>query len=98
MNGVDQQALTVGVIEFLDLDLNEVWVAHLAIGGNAGWSRFCAYARLESMLGQRDRDAVSHAVNELLADLGCSLRVPYSLDRDTGPHGATPSGELNATP
>ncbi|MCT9868244.1 hypothetical protein [Paenarthrobacter aurescens] len=88
MNIFDQQALTQGVIEFLDLDLNEVWVAQLAVGGNAGFSEFYAYCRSDGTLTHQDRDAVSHAVNELVADLGGSLRVPYSMDEETRPQGA----------
>ncbi|MDR6436689.1 hypothetical protein J2790_001810 [Paenarthrobacter nicotinovorans] len=98
MNDRYQQALTLSVIEFLDLSLNEVWVAQLATGGNAGWLRFCAYLRFECTLCQQDRDAISHAVNELVADLGCTLRAPYSMDKETGPDGCTQTGELNAAP
>lgn len=98
MNGLDQQALTLAVIEFMDLNSNEVWVAQLATGGNVGWLRFCAFMRFECTLCQQDRDAVSHAANELVADLGCSLRAPYSTDEENGPDGSAPSGELNSAP
>jgi hypothetical protein len=81
----DQQALTCGVIERLELDVSDLWHAQLAAGGTPNQAQFLSYCLFQCGLDSWARDAVSLAINEMNAGQGLLLRVPYSFDLDTTP-------------
>ncbi|WP_159823855.1 hypothetical protein [Arthrobacter sp. 9AX] len=64
MDENDQQALTGGVIKEHDLDLAQLWLDYIALGGNATQQDVKEYSAGLTRLPSKERDILSQAVNE----------------------------------
>jgi hypothetical protein len=64
MDEQDQQALTAGIIQEHHLDLAQLWLAYIALGGNATQEEIKAYSAGLIGLPAKERDMLSQAVNE----------------------------------
>jgi hypothetical protein len=64
MDEKDQQALTGGVIQAHDLDLAQLWLDYVALGGNATQQAIKDYSAGLGSLPSKERDVLSQAVNE----------------------------------
>jgi hypothetical protein len=78
MEELDQQALTGAVIKRHSLDLGELWLDYVALGGEAAEQTIRDYAAGAAALPEKDRDALSQAVNEHCAGAGLEVRAPFS--------------------
>ena len=78
MEEVDQQALTGAVVKRHSLDLAELWLDYVALGGDASEQDIRHYCAGTKALPVRDRDALAQAVNELCAGMGLAVRAPFS--------------------
>ena len=86
----NQQRLTREAIEAGHLSSVEVWLYYSGLGGELESFEVDAY--LHGLLAMRavQRDILSHAVNEMAADLGLTYRAPYSRDETVpGDDGST---------
>lgn len=75
---MDQQALTGAVIKTHNLDLAELWQDYVALGGKASEQEIRDYTAGAARLPEKERDALSQAVNEHCAGAGLEVRVPFS--------------------
>lgn len=78
MDAVDQQALTGAVITEHGLDLAQLWLEFVSLGGDASEQLIRAYCAGQATLSPKERDALAQAVNEHCAAEGLLLRVPLS--------------------
>jgi len=82
MDEKDQQALTGGVIQEHGLDLAQLWLEYVALGGNATEDQLRDYSSGLISLPLKERDVVSQAVNEHPRPPGQAqnrlARAPYS--------------------
>jgi len=78
MDAVDQQALTVAVIKEHGLDIGQLWLEFVGLGGDASEQLIRAYCDGEATLSAKERDALALAVNELCTAEGLPLRAPLS--------------------
>jgi hypothetical protein len=78
MDEADQQALTGAVIKEHHLDLGQLWLEFVSLGGDASERVIRDYCAGETRLPPRERDALAQAVNEYCATEGLRLRVPFS--------------------
>ena len=78
MDAVDQQALTGAVIKRHNLDIAALWLDYVALGGDASEDDIRAYSLGVGTLPEKERDALSQAVNECCAEAGQVVRAPYS--------------------
>ena len=78
MDAVDQQALTDAVIKEHGLDLAQLWLEFVGLGGDASEQLIRAYCAGQATLSPKERDALAQAVNEHCAAEGLLLRVPLS--------------------
>jgi hypothetical protein len=78
MDAVDQQALTGAVIKEHRLDLAQLWLEFVGLGGDAPEQLIRDYCAGDAELTARERDALAQAVNEHCAAIGLPLRVPLS--------------------
>lgn len=78
MDELDQQALTGAVIKRHTLDLTELWLDYVSLGGDASEQDLRDYASGAVNLPEKDRDALSQAVNEHCAAANVAIRAPYS--------------------
>jgi hypothetical protein len=78
MDEVDQQALTGAVIKRHNLDLGELWLDYVALGGDASEQQIRDYSAGAAGLSEKERDALSQAVNEHCAAAGLDVRAPFS--------------------
>jgi hypothetical protein len=78
MDAVDQQALTGAVIKEHRLDLAQLWLEFVGLGGDASEQLIRDYCAGEATLSAKERDALSQAVNEHCAAEGLPLRAPLS--------------------
>lgn len=79
MDEVDQQALIGAVILEHGLDLDRLWLAHLALGGDASEQAIRDYSAGLAGLPVTDRDALAQAVNEHCVEAGLPARAPLSV-------------------
>lgn len=78
MDEADQQALTGAVIKRHNLDLGELWLDYVALGGDASEQQIRDYTAGAAGLSEKERDALSQAVNEHCAAAGLGVRAPFS--------------------
>lgn len=78
MDAVDQQALTGAVIKEHGLDLAQLWLEFVGLGGDASEQLIRDYCAGQCTLSPKERDALAQAVNEHCAARGLLLRVPLS--------------------
>lgn len=78
MDEVDQQALTGAVIKRHSLDLAELWLDYVALGGEASEQEIRDYSSGTETLPEKDRDALTQAVNEHCAAANLAVRAPFS--------------------
>ncbi|MGX5715458.1 hypothetical protein [Arthrobacter sp. MAHUQ-56] len=78
MNEADQQALTGAVIKEHRLDLGQLWLEFVSLGGDASEGVIRDYCAGETSLPPKERDALAQAVNEHCAAEGLPLRAPFS--------------------
>lgn len=78
MDELDQQALTGAVIKRHNLDLAELWLDYVALGGDAPEQDVREYSSGAAELPEKERDALSQAVNEHCAIAGLDVRAPFS--------------------
>ncbi|TDT81661.1 hypothetical protein DFO47_103318 [Arthrobacter sp. AG258] len=78
MDAVDQQALTGAVIKEHRLDISQLWLEFVGLGGDASEQLIRAYCAGEATLSAKERDALSLAVNEHCTAKGLPLRAPLS--------------------
>ncbi|SLK02279.1 hypothetical protein [Arthrobacter sp. P2b] len=78
MDEADQQALTGAVIKRHSLDLAEVWLDFVALGGDASEQDIRDYSSGTAALSKDDRDALNQAVNEHCAAANALVRAPFS--------------------
>ncbi len=78
MDAVDQQALTGAVVKKYNLDIAELWLGYVALGGDASEQDIRAYCAGTGTLPEKERDALSQAVNESCAGGRLVVRAPYS--------------------
>jgi hypothetical protein len=78
MDAVDQQALTGAVIKLHNLDIAELWLDYVALGGDASEQEIRDYSLGTGTLPEKERDALSHSVNERCAEADLVVRAPYS--------------------
>jgi hypothetical protein len=64
MDEQDQQALTGGVIREHDVDLAQLWLDYIALGGDATEQEVKDYSAGLTSLPLKERDILSQAVNE----------------------------------
>jgi hypothetical protein len=64
MDEQDQQALTGGVIQEHELDLAQLWLDYVALGGSATQQDIKDYSAGLTSLPAKERDILSQAVNE----------------------------------
>ncbi|MEE9098063.1 hypothetical protein [Pseudarthrobacter phenanthrenivorans] len=78
MDALDQQALTGAVIKEHRLDLAQLWLEFVGLGGDASEQLLRDYCAGEAALSPKERDALAQAVNEHCAEEGLPLRAPLS--------------------
>ncbi|MDQ0827612.1 hypothetical protein QFZ60_003785 [Arthrobacter sp. B2I5] len=78
MDAVDQQALTGAVIKECRLDLAQLWLEFVGLGGDASEHLIREYSAGQAHLSAKERDALSLAVNEHCTADGLRLRAPLS--------------------
>lgn len=78
MDAVDQQALTGALIKEYRLDLAQLWLEFVGLGGDASEQLIRDYCAGEAALSTKERDALAQAVNEHCASEGLPLRAPLS--------------------
>lgn len=78
MDEADQQALTGAVIKEHQLDLGQLWLEYVSLGGDASERVIRDYCAGEAGLPPKERDALAQAVNEYCAAEGLPLRAPFS--------------------
>jgi hypothetical protein len=78
VDAADQQALTGAVIREHGLDMGQLWLEYLALGGDASEEDIRDYSGGQAHLPPRDRDALAQAVNEQCAAAGLLSRAPFS--------------------
>ena len=78
MEAADQQALTGAVIKEHGLDLAQLWLEFVGLGGDASEQLIREYCAGEAALSPKERDALAQAVNEHCAAEGLPLRAPFS--------------------
>ncbi len=78
MDAVDQQALTGAVIKEHQLDLAQLWLEFVGLGGDASEQVLRDYCAGDATLSPKERDALAQAVNEHCAAEGLPLRAPFS--------------------
>ncbi|MDQ0798773.1 hypothetical protein [Arthrobacter sp. SLBN-112] len=78
MDAVDQQALTGAVIKENGLDIGQLWLEFVGLGGDASEQLIRDYCAGEATLSAKERDALALAVNELCTAEGLPLRAPLS--------------------
>jgi hypothetical protein len=78
VDAADQQALTGAVIREHGLDMGQLWLEHLALGGDASEEEIRDYSAGLAILPPKDRDALAQAVNEHCAAAGLLSRAPFS--------------------
>ncbi|MFF1883029.1 hypothetical protein ACFVVC_16365 [Pseudarthrobacter sp. NPDC058196] len=78
MDAVDQQALTGAVIKEHRLDISQLWLEFVGLGGDASEQLIRAYCAGEATLSAKERDALALAVNEHCTAEGLPLRAPLS--------------------
>lgn len=78
MDAVDQQALTGALIREYRLDLAQLWLEFVGLGGDASEQVIRDYCAGEASLSAKERDALAQAVNEHCASEGLPLRAPFS--------------------
>ncbi|MBT2567997.1 hypothetical protein J7I84_16120 [Arthrobacter sp. ISL-85] len=78
MDAVDQQALTGAVIKEHRLDLAQLWLEFVGLGGDASEQLIRDYCAGQGTLAPKERDALAQAVNEHCAAEGLPLRAPLS--------------------
>lgn len=78
MKEADQQILTASIIRELGLNLAQLWIYYLGIGGNADESEVSAYAAEEGSLPREERDLLARAMNEIVMGSPWMPRAPYS--------------------
>ena len=78
MDAVDQQALTGAVIKEQGLDIGQLWLEFVGLGGDASEQLIREYCAGEAALSAKERDALALAVNEHCAARGLPLRAPLS--------------------
>jgi hypothetical protein len=82
MDEEDQQALTGGVIQEHSLDLAQLWLDYVALGGNATQQEIKDYSAGLISLPSKERDILSQAVNERTDPQGrprqLLVMAPYS--------------------
>lgn len=59
------------------LELNELWVACFALGGNVGRYEIEAYLAGLMPISAHEHNVVAHVVNERLVELESPRRAPY---------------------
>ncbi|WP_051476794.1 GAF domain-containing protein [Arthrobacter sp. Br18] len=63
------------------VDLDDVWMNYLSMGGSCGDVEVAAYLHGLLLLDPLERDLIAHAVNELLDDTASTdSRAPYSTE------------------
>ncbi|WP_258804543.1 hypothetical protein [Pseudarthrobacter sp. NS4] len=78
MDELDQQALTGAVIKRHSLDLAELWLDYVALGGEASEQEIRDYSSGAETLPEKDRDALAQAVNEHCVAANLAVRAPFS--------------------
>jgi hypothetical protein len=78
MEAVDQQVLTGAVVKEHGLDLAQLWLEFVGLGGDASEEVIRDYCAGEAALAAKERDALAQAVNEHCAARGLPLRAPLS--------------------
>jgi hypothetical protein len=78
MDAVDQQAMTVAVIKEHRLDIAQLWLEFVGLGGDASEQLIRDYCAGEAAFSTKERDALTLAVNERCAAEGLRLRAPLS--------------------
>lgn len=78
MDAADQQALTGAVIKEYRLDLAQLWLELVGLGGDASEQLVRDYCAGQATLSRKERDALAQAVNEHCAAEGLLLRAPLS--------------------
>lgn len=90
MDEVDQQALTRAVIEEHGLELGQLWLEHIALGGDASEQDLRDYSAGRAGLSAKERDTLTQAVNEHCAAAGLPARAPFSDVHSTLPRSGSP--------
>jgi hypothetical protein len=78
MDEGDQQILTGSVVREIGLNLFELWMHYLSIGGSAGRNSVGEYVRGSGSLPRLERDLLARATNELVIDSPSLPQAPYS--------------------
>jgi hypothetical protein len=79
-DGEEQAALTLEVVQRMGWSPAEVWLHYMGMGGGVDEFEVNAYLYGLLHLPAHERDAVTHAVNELYEDAYRNGRAPYSSD------------------
>jgi len=100
MDAIDQQALTGAVIKEHRLDLAQLWLEFVGLGGDASEQLIRDYCDGQATLSPKERDALAQAVNEHCAAEGLLLRAPLSSYAlvlcQPGPHGPERKGPYSS--
>ena len=78
MKESDQQILTASIIRELGMNLAQLRIYYLGIGGSADESEVSAYADEKGRLPREERDLPARAMNEIVMESPWLPRAPYS--------------------
>lgn len=78
MNEADQQILTTAVLYEVGSSVFRLWIHYLSIGGIDSEGAIASYIDGKGVLPVKERDLLSHALNELVMDSPLSLQAPTS--------------------
>jgi hypothetical protein len=78
VNEADQQILTTAVLYEVGSSVFVLWVHYLSIGGADSEDAIASYIDGKGVLPVKERDLLSHALNELVMDSPLSLQAPSS--------------------
>ena len=71
------QATLAQSFEACQMQVDELWVAYFALGGNGGKYEVELYLNGMGSMSAHEHNVLAHAVNEGLADLPSPPRAPY---------------------
>jgi hypothetical protein len=84
--------------EACQLQVDEVWVAHFALGGNSERQQVEAYLTGSGSMSAHEHNVLAQAVNERLAELRWLPRAPYRQLEPRPPGSSTGEDHDAASP
>lgn len=83
MDALGQQWSAVAAVRELGIQLRDVWLQYVVLGGSSSSSTVTRYLQGDVVLPRVERDILAHAINEVIDDeASLAPRANYSLDCD----------------